>query len=113
VPGSIALNTTSEILVFWNTYIGSEILLVDPTTGDISNRLLPDNAFDGVVLSPVENFLLTWEESDGMSLWNMQTGEMITTIDTQSIQDAIFGRDGTRLVTAHIDGTLNLWQVEQ
>ena len=51
----------------------------------------------------------SWE----LKLWDVTTGKLLRTFDDRSYTRALaFSPDSERLVTAHQDGTLNIWNVE-
>lgn len=77
---------------------------------DANNTASPINALDW---SPDGQRVLATDEDPRVRLYNAQTGELMSTLETNrfNADAAAFNPTGDRLAVASIDGTLRLWRL--
>jgi WD40 repeat protein len=107
IPGNIAFDSAAQLAFFWTT--NNEALLIDIETGQHLQSLVHSGVVQGAVFSPDSRLIASWD--DELYLWDARTGEMLTEIDGDPIQDIIFSPDGSRLILAYADGSIQIWGV--
>ncbi len=61
--------------------------------------------------SPSEEILVGGTSHNYIHLWNVQTGELITTLEGHNadVNSVVFSPDGEAIVSGSRDGTVRLW----
>ena len=67
-----------------------------------------------LMFSPDDTVLVAGLINGGIELWDLATGEKITTLDghTQAVETLVFSPDGKTLVSTGQDGTILVWDWE-
>jgi WD40 repeat protein len=93
----------------------TDVQLVTFPGGEIQHTL---DIIDGgvsalMVYSPDGRYIVTGTQNREMTIWNAQTGELIAQLPgtTGSRVAAAFSPDSTMLLTAALDGAVNLWDL--
>ena len=84
----------------------------------INNRKDSREVFHGseaLVFSPDNTTLITGDGNGRLQLWDITTGDELTTLDghTRQVETLQFSPDGNTLVSAAQDGTILLWDWEE
>ena len=77
------------------------------------HTLIGNSAVNSVALSPDESILASASDNKTIRLWNLETGQAISTITghSQGVTSVAFNPDGTILATASGDRTIKLWNL--
>ena len=76
---------------------------------------VPYGETKSLVFSPDDTVLVAGRINGGIELWDLATGEKITTLNghTQSVETLVFSPDGKTLVSTGQDGTILVWDWEE
>ena len=107
IPGSIVFDTENRLVIFWTA--NEQALLIDAEAGQQLYAFMHSDAVRGAIFNVDSSLVVSW--SDELYFWDVETGELVISIATESIQDVIFSPDGSRMITAHIDGSIRLWGI--
>ncbi len=68
-----------------------------------------------LVFSPDSSLLITGLRNGGIELWNVESGDKLTTLDghSGSVETLVFSPDGKTLVSTGQDGTILLWDWDE
>jgi WD40 repeat protein len=67
---------------------------------------------DSGVFSPNERTLATVSLNDGITLWNLTTGEKLRSIPAVGVLSIVFSADRKYLLTGSMDNAAQLWSIE-
>ncbi|HEY9608014.1 serine/threonine-protein kinase [Allocoleopsis sp.] len=84
-----------------------------PILWQCRQTLSGNSAVNSVAISPNGQFLASGYEDKTVRLWNLETGEVISTLmgHAQGVKSVAFSPDGTMLATGSDDQTIKLWNV--
>lgn len=100
----------SGLSQFWqNDYPGTHS--PPPILWQCQQTLSGNSAVNSVAISPNGQFLASGYEDKTIRLWNLETGEIISTLmgHSQSVKSVAFSPNGTILATGSDDQTVKLW----
>jgi WD40 repeat protein len=82
-----------------------------PILWQCQQTLSGNSAVNSVAISPNGQFLASGYEDKTIRLWNLETGEIISTLmgHSQSVKSVAFSPNGTILATGSDDQTVKLW----
>jgi WD40 repeat protein len=95
---------------------GDHALIWDPDTGEVLLRLQAEPAEGFVTVaawSPDGRLIATYSTRFGR-VWDAKTGELLLTFTghTDAVWSIVWSATGDRLLTASLDGTARIWDVE-
>ena len=75
----------------------------------------PSGSTETLVFSPDNSVLLTGLSYGKIELWDMKTGDKLTTLDghSRAVQTLVFSPDGKTLVSTGQDGTILVWDWDE
>ena len=94
----VATAMNDYTIAIWDAETGKHIITLQGT---------PQWHTNSVFFSPNGKTLLTATMKDG-HIWDTTTGKKLATF-TPGVRDASYSPDGTRIATAHDDGTVKIW----
>ncbi|MYG00492.1 hypothetical protein F4212_15360, partial [Candidatus Poribacteria bacterium] len=106
----LAFSSSSELLA-----VGSEKKI---RLFGIENQLVINEKVNGVksvLFSPDDTVLITGLRNGGIEIWDVESGEKLTTLDGHSepVETLIFSPDGKTLVSTGQDGTILVWDWDE
>jgi len=75
---------------------------------------LPLRNVDGMVMSPQATLFATLDRSSQINLWNASNGKLVQRLigHKQRVTSVEFSKDGSKLLSASVDGSAKLWDVD-
>ncbi|TAE59102.1 MAG: serine/threonine protein kinase [Nostocales cyanobacterium] len=94
----------NEVIKFWDTAIGKEIITLTGHEGKV-NKL---------VITPNGKILVSGSDDKTIKVWNLDTGKVIHTLigHGDAVHDLAISQDGKTLISASDDKTLKVWNLE-
>lgn len=86
-----------------------QVLLWEPQTGNVLNKIEFDGEVNGVLFNPQGTYLVVWGDSTSAQLWTVNGDQVATLPHDQPLTSAAFHPTLPYLLTTGEDGTIKVW----